>query len=98
MNGSISKGSQWGSVLRGQRSSCISTLSSSCGLGSGDAGIESCSSDAESASRSLSSMTTGATVHSAISNHRAAGWSAGGTFGGKDGERMTEKEKDEMIE
>lgn len=26
------------------------------------------------------------------------GGAQGGTFGGKDGERMTEKEKDEMIE
>lgn len=70
------RGNQLDSVLRGQRSeagSSISTLSTSCSLGSGDAGVEICS----PASRSLSSMTTGATVHSAISNRSAGafqGW------------------------
>ncbi len=36
----------------------------------GDAGQESCSSDEEWTSWSLSSIATGATVHSAISNHK----------------------------
>lgn len=59
--------------LGGQGSGVTCTCSASISLGSGDVGAESCSSDGESASWSLSSIATGAAVHSAISNQREGG-------------------------